>query len=179
MTFEEWLSSVPAELAGDPLWQMKVYRLAVFAGDLAWLDASRLTRDERTVALADQLYRAVGSIGANIAEGYSRRLGKDQARFYEYALGSAREARTWYYLGRQVLSMEVTLHRLQLLTNIIRLLLTIIPSERGFKIAEGDVPYLVSTLQSPDSVDALRTTQYALRTTQYAIRNIQRGDHYE
>ncbi len=141
MTFEEWLRSVPPELTGDPLWQMKVYRLAIFAGDLAWPDVSKLLRDKRTVSLADQLYRAIGSISANIAEGYSRRSRKDQARFYEYALGSAREARGWYYQGRFVLSEAVALHRRKLLTQVIRLLLTIIPGERGYRIAEARVPY--------------------------------------
>lgn len=99
MTYEEWLTSVPAEFTQDPLWRMEVYRLAVFAGDLAWRDVSRLAKDRRTVSLANQLFRAVGSTGANIAEGYSRRSGKDQARMYEYALGSAREARGWYRQG--------------------------------------------------------------------------------
>jgi four helix bundle protein len=107
VTFEERLQSVPTELSGDPLWRMKVYKLAVFAGDLAWQDVSKLIQDKRTVGLADQLYRAVGSVSANIAEGYSRRSRKDQARFYEYALGSAREARGWYYQGRFVLSEGV------------------------------------------------------------------------
>ena len=73
-------------------------------------------KDERTRSLANQLYRAIGSISANIAEGYSRRSRKDRARFYEYALGSAREARTWYYQGRNILSAKVVSHRLQLLT---------------------------------------------------------------
>jgi four helix bundle protein len=141
MTFEEWLRSVPPELTGDPLWQMKVYRLALFGGDLAWVDVSRLVEDKRTTALADQLYRAVGSISTNIAEGYSRQSGKDQARFYEYALGSAREARTWYYLGRAVLPEVVISHRLPLLTHIIRMLLTIIPGERGYRIAEAEPTY--------------------------------------
>jgi len=86
MTYEQWLRSVPSELTGDPLWQMKVYRLALFAGDLGWTDVSRQMRDRRTQGLADQLCRALGSIGANLAEGYSRRFRKDRARFYEYAL---------------------------------------------------------------------------------------------
>jgi len=134
MNYEEWLAAVPAELTNDPLWRMKVYRLALFAGDLAWHDVSRLIQDRRTISLADQLYRAVGSIGANVAEGYSRQSGKDQARFYEYALGSTREARTWYYQARHVLPEAVASHRLRLLTEIICLLLTIIPGERGYKI---------------------------------------------
>ncbi len=144
MTYEEWLVSVPSELVDDPLWRMEVHRLAVFAGDLAWHDVSKLSRDRRTLSLADQLYRAVGSISANIAEGYSRRSGKDQARFYEYALGSAREARGWYYQGRHLLSEPVAMHRIRLLTRIIRLLLTIIPAERGYKLREEPAPYHIA-----------------------------------
>ena len=124
---------------------MEVYRLAVLVGDLAWHDVSKLVQDMRTVGLGDQLYRAVGSIGANIAEGYSRRSGKDQARFYEYALGSAREARGWYYQGRYVLPEAVALHRIQSLTRIIRLLLTIIPAERGYKLVEEQASYCPNT----------------------------------
>ena len=116
MTYDEWLASVPSEFTQDPLWRMKVYRLAVFAGDLAWRDVSKLAQDKRTIGLSDQLYRSVGSVSANIAEGYSRRSGKDQARFYEYALGSAREARGWYYQGRHILSEGVVTHRIKLLT---------------------------------------------------------------
>jgi four helix bundle protein len=130
---------------------MEVYRLAVFTADLAWCDVSKLAKDRRMVGLADQLYRAVGSIGANIAEGYSRRSGRDQARFYEYALGSAREARGWYRQGRHVLSGAVATHRTQLLTQIIRLLLTIIPAERGYKLREEQAPYDVDTIALLDN----------------------------
>jgi len=143
MTYEEWLATVPAELTGDPLWKMKVYRLAVFVGDLSWRDVSKLLRDHRTKGLADQLYRAVGSVGANLAEGYSRRSGKDRARFYEYALGSAREARGWYYQGRHILTETVCTHRAQLLTEIIRLLLTITPVTRTHNLAEEPATYEV------------------------------------
>lgn len=141
MTYEEWLAGIPRELSDDPLWQMKVYRFAVFAGDLAWSDTSRLASDKKMLGVADQLYRAVGSIAANIAEGYSHRSGRNQAHFYEYALGSAREAHGWYYQGRHLLGEAVTAHRLQLLTETIRQLLAIIPAQRGSKIKEESVPY--------------------------------------
>ena len=141
MTFKEWLETVPRELSEDPLWRMEVYRLSVFAADLAWPDVTKLIGDKRTMSLADQLYRAVGSVSANIVEGYGRQSGKDQARYYEYALGSAREARNWYYHGRHILTDLVAQHRLQLLTQIIRLLLTIIPSERGYKLHEEAADY--------------------------------------
>jgi four helix bundle protein len=151
MTYDEWLASVPPEFTQDPLWRMQVYRLAVFASDLAWQDVSRLIKDRRTVSVADQLYRAVGSIGANIAEGYSRRSGKDQARFYEYALGSAREARGWYRQGRNVLSETVAAHRISLLTQIARLLLTIIPAERGYGLREEQTSYDAAIIELLDN----------------------------
>jgi len=55
---------------------MKVYRLALFASDLAWHDVCKLAQDKRTTGLSDQLYRALGSIGANIAEGIVVALAK-------------------------------------------------------------------------------------------------------
>jgi four helix bundle protein len=152
MTYNEWLASVPPELTNDPLWRMEVYRLAVFASDLAWHDVSKLVEDKRTVSLSDQLYRAIGSVSANIAEGYSRQSGKDQARFYEYALGSAREARGWYYQGRHILSEAVAMHRIKLLTRIIRLLLTIIPAERGYKLKEEQASYDMGPIDLPDNI---------------------------
>ena len=107
MNYDEWLKSVPGEITGDSLWKVEVYRLALFAADLGWHDVSKLMKDKRTLGLSDQLYRAIGSIGANVAEGYSRGTGKDRARFYEYGLGSARESRGWYYDGRHVLGEKV------------------------------------------------------------------------
>ena len=110
---------------------MEAYRLGLFLSDLAWNDVTKLMKDRRTIGLADQLYGAGGSISANLAEGFSRSGGKDRARFYEYALGSAREMRDWYYKGRHVLSDEVTDHRLDLATQVIRLTLTMVPEQRS------------------------------------------------
>jgi four helix bundle protein len=151
-SFSEWLATVPETITGDPLWKMKVYRLALFLGDLAWRDVTKLVSDRRTVSLADQLFRAIGSIGANIAEGYSRQSGRDRARFYEYALGSTRESRHWYYQGRHVLSDKVAEHRINLLAEIARLLLSIIPQERVRNLAEEPTSYeidLVALLDDP------------------------------
>jgi len=109
---------------------MEAYRLGLFAADICWYDVTRLMQDKRTLDLSDQLYRAVGSISANIAEGYSKSTGKDRARFYEYALGSARESRDWYYKARHILDEEATHHRLNFMTQIIRLLTTMVPQQR-------------------------------------------------
>jgi len=131
MTLEEWEQSVPGALTRDVLWRVTAYRLATFLSDLAWRDATKLMKDRRTIGLSDQLYRATGSIGANISEGYSRSTGKDRARLYEYALGSARESRDWYFKGRFILGEKVVEHRLTLLEEIIKLLITMVPDQRA------------------------------------------------
>ncbi len=141
MDFESWQRAVPEAITHDALWKMKVYRLALFASDIGWSDVTKLTGDRRTLAVADQLFRALGSEGANIAEGYSRGSGKDRVRFYEYALGSARESRDWYFMARHVLGDKVTSHRLSLQSEIIRLLLTMIPEQRTISFREDEPEY--------------------------------------
>ena len=136
MNYQEWEQTVPQVITGDVLWKVKAYRLALFASHPGWNDVTKLLQDRRTVELSDQLYRAIGSISANIAEGYSRSSNRDCARFYEYALGSARESRDWYYKGRHILGETVTAHRLDLMTEIIRLLLVMVPDQRGQVLSE-------------------------------------------
>lgn len=102
-----------------------------------------------------QLYRALGSVSANLAEGYSRGPGKDLARFYEYSLGSARESRDWYYKGRHIMGEGVTQHRLQLLTGVIRLLLTMIPQQRGRVLREKSAFYQAVPHGAKESLDDL------------------------
>jgi four helix bundle protein len=117
--------------------------MALYLSDLCWQDTSLLLKDKRTFLLADQLYRAVGSVSANLAEGYSRSTGKDRALFYQYALGSAHESRDWYYKARFILGDEIFQHRVQAITEILRLLLTMIPQQRGYVIREDSDPYEV------------------------------------
>jgi four helix bundle protein len=141
MEYEEWAKTVPEAIKADSLWKMTAYRLALFLGDLGWYDVTKLVRDRRTIGLSEQLYQALGSISANIAEGYSRGTGRDRARFYEYSLGSSRESRDWYFKGRHILGETVVQHRLQLLAEIIRLLLTMVPQQRRQLIREESIPY--------------------------------------
>jgi four helix bundle protein len=143
VNYKEWETAVPEAIAADALWRVQAYRLALFACDIGWEDVGRLAQDRRTRALSDQLYRSAGSISANIAEGNSRGTGKDRARFYEYALGSARESRDWYYKARHVLNQDVVEHRLSLQTQIIRLLLTMVPDQRKRTIREDNTLYEV------------------------------------
>ncbi len=124
---------------------MDAYRLALFAADLGWYDATKLMQDKRTLDLSNQLYRALGSISANLAEGYSRGTGRDRARFYEYALGSARESRDWYYKSRHILEHEVTDHRIHLLTRLVQLTLVMVPQQRGRTLGESGPVYRLNT----------------------------------
>ena len=154
MNYEDWEKEVPEEIRADSLWKMKAYRLSLFMGDFGWLDVTKLMQDRRTVALSDQLYRSLGSISANLAEGYSHGTGKNRARYYEYSLGSTRESRDWYYKGRHILGESVTQHRLKFLAQIIRLLLTMIPHQRQHLLREESKLY--QTDQSDcDSIDHL------------------------
>lgn len=133
MTYEEWETSVPGQMTSDPLWSVKAYGLSLFLSDLAWEDAAKLLKHPLTRETADQLYRATGRIGANISEGYSRGTVASRVLFFEYALGSTRESRDWYYRARRVLNERVYNHRLDLATEIAKLLLGIITKERRSK----------------------------------------------
>lgn len=141
MNYKEWEKLVPETITADSLWKMAAYRLALFLADIGWQDVTKFIQDRRTLGLSDQLYRSLGSISANLAEGYSRGTGKDRARFYEYALGSARESRDWYFKGRHILGEVVTEHRLQLLVEIIRLLLTMTSQQKGHLLREENELY--------------------------------------
>lgn len=151
MRYDEWPAAVPEEIKGDPLWRLEVYQLGLFIGDIAWQDASALVKKPLTRDLADQLYRAVCSISANIAEGYSRSTGKDRARFLEYALGSAREARDWYHKSRHTLRHEVVQHRIGILTQIIKILNVLTPVQRRKGIREQPTSY--NTAPQPSILD--------------------------
>ena len=129
MNFAEWEKNIPNVIKEDSLWTVEAYRLSLFLADICWHDAKKLSKDSCTRSLSDQLYRSVGSMSANIEEGYSKHSSKDRARFYEYALSSARES--------------VANHRMELATQVIRLLIKMVPDQRGYKIKEDDPEYIV------------------------------------
>ncbi len=144
MNYRDWERTVSETVRADSLWKMTAYRLATLLGDLAWHDSTKLAQDHRTLRLSDQLYGAVGSIGANLAEGYSMGTGRNRARYYEYALGSARESRDWYNKGRHVLGDAIVGHRMGLLAEIIKLLLTMVPQQRQSVIREETIDYEIA-----------------------------------
>ena len=113
---------------------MRAYQLAKELVEGAWNDSDKLRREPVAEKVAGQLYAAVGSITANLAEGYSRSSGRDRSRIFEYALGSVRERMMWYHTAKPLLGTEVVRERLNTLEQIRRLLLAIIPRERGRSI---------------------------------------------
>jgi four helix bundle protein len=130
LSFDDWLQDPRNPLAGDPVWRLTAFKRALYCADLAWPDVTRLARTPVTAGVAGQLYRALGSIGANLSEGYGRSSGRDRARLYEFSLGSARESVVWYRLARPVSGDAVAAHRQESLQHVIRLLLATIPEER-------------------------------------------------
>ena len=155
MNYQSWEQNVPNEFKNDPVWSVRAYRLGLLVADIGWEDVTRLMQDRRTLSLSDQLYRALGSISANVAEGYSHGTGKNRVRYYEYALGSARESRDWYFKGRHILGVEIAQHRFGLLTQISRLLLTMIPQQRGQAFRESSITYDINPEVNRETLKSL------------------------
>ena len=91
-----WEQAQPDAITKDPLWTLYCYREALFLIDLVRRDLGEIGKHDPLAASKGQLVRAVGSVAANIAEGYGRMTTADRTRFFSYSLGSAREAITWY-----------------------------------------------------------------------------------
>jgi four helix bundle protein len=136
-TYETWATDPGNASSRDLVWRLPAYHLAAYALHVAWSDVDRLRKVAVTAPIAGQLYRALGSIGANIAEGYSRSSGRDRVRLYEYALGSARESVVWYHAARPVIGASVVARREETLPRILRMLLMVIPRERGRSAAKS------------------------------------------
>jgi len=130
MTYDEWEASVPEVIRMDRIWRVQVFRLASFLAACAEADTRLLVDKPRALPIAVQLCRAAASVPANIAEGYPRQSAKDRVRYYEYALGSTEEAKTWYLSFRESIASNTLNERLALLRSITRLLLTMIRSAR-------------------------------------------------
>jgi four helix bundle protein len=128
LEFADWERATEAGIAGDPLWSVQAYRIAQYIVECHTFDRRSNSRLAAAPAF-DQLTRSLGSIGANIAEGYSRGSAADRARFYDYALGSTREAISWYNTLQIELGPIVD-ERRALLVQIRRLLLTTLRNSR-------------------------------------------------
>ncbi|MBM3908025.1 MAG: four helix bundle protein [Gemmatimonadetes bacterium] len=124
---DAWASGVGPDETADPIWQLLSYRVARCLVDQVQSDGVLLAAhvDPKTIG---QLARAVASIGANIAEGYSRRSAADRSRFYGYALGSTREATLWYRSVAWCLDSQALTQRMAFLAQERRLLVGMLKS---------------------------------------------------
>lgn len=141
LNYQEWIKTIPEEITQDPLWGLEVYQLGFFIADISWDETEALFKNPSTRSAADQIRRSLDGISANIAEGYSRSTGKDRARYFEYALGEAREARDRIYKVRRAMKSEVVLHRMKVLTQIIKILNSLVPTQRKHGIREEQALY--------------------------------------
>lgn len=77
-----------------------IARLVQFS--IAVMQFAKDTRADRNMwALADQLVRSAGSIGANVVEAKGSSSKKDYARFFTIALKSANETKYWLLVARE------------------------------------------------------------------------------
>lgn len=106
----------------DPLDDVIFYRKALELYDLCWHDTEFMMKDIRGREITKQLINSVGSISANIEEGYGRGFGKEYPQFLRIARGSARESKGWYKKSKFLLEGKVIEERTSLLDEIIAML---------------------------------------------------------
>ncbi|MEO8149363.1 MAG: four helix bundle protein [Bacteroidia bacterium] len=90
----------------DNLDKVKFYQMSLELWDEFWNDSESMMNYIRGREIVKQLTRSVGSISANIEEGYGRGK-KKYPHFLKIARGSARETRGWYIKSKFLLKKEV------------------------------------------------------------------------
>ncbi len=106
----------------DGLDKLRFYQMSLELWNDCWNDSEILMKDIRGIEIARQLTRSVGSISANIEEGYGRGFGKEYPQFLRIARGSARESKGWYIKSNRLLSQEIIDKRVKTLTAIVAML---------------------------------------------------------
>jgi four helix bundle protein len=74
-----------------PLKELEIYQLARQLSKIAWSIYERLEWQDKKI-MGDQFIESVDSVGANIAEGYTRYHYLDKVKFYYYSRGSLAES---------------------------------------------------------------------------------------
>jgi four helix bundle protein len=91
----------------DRIDKNEIHQLAIELFDRFWDDSETIGRDYRGREIVRQLVRSIGSISANVEEGYGRGFGKEYVRFLRIARGSARESKGWYIKAKRLISLEL------------------------------------------------------------------------
>ena len=101
-----------------------VWQKAIELFKLLFEDIKKFPRDRSSFIITDQILRAVGSISANIAEGFGRKGQKEFAQFLGFSKGSANESEDWYEKIRilKYMSSAVVDERIGLINEIKKML---------------------------------------------------------
>ena len=127
----EWEARQHEGITRDSLWRLNCYRETLFLLEKVREDLKELGRPGSHGHAKEQLLTSVGSIAANIAEGYGRPTTADRSRFLSYALGSAREAIAWYQTLRPSTEHAGIDDRIARLARIRRMLLGLLTRLRS------------------------------------------------
>jgi four helix bundle protein len=125
-----WEREQPEAITKDPLWTLDCYREALFLVDKARDDVEWCAHAASLSAARGQLLTSVGSVAANIGEGYGRMTATDRAKYLSYALGSAREAIAWYRVLKRPNHDEETSDRIERLSRVRRMLIGLLKRPR-------------------------------------------------
>jgi four helix bundle protein len=106
----------------DGLDNLFFYQKAQKLWDNCWDDSEILIKDVRGTEIAKQMTRSVGSISANIEEGYGRGFGKEYPQYLKISRGSARESKGWYKRSNKLLKQNIIDDRTSELDAIIAML---------------------------------------------------------
>src|SRR3972149_12277464 len=107
---------------------LKVWKDAHDLYLLALKDVENFPNSKGAYSLADQLLRSIGSISANISEGFNRRSTKHYISYLDNSIGTTNEAENWYYKveGAQWLKKDVVKERVEILSEIRQMLFGLI-----------------------------------------------------
>ena len=107
---------------------LKVWKDAHDLYLLALKDVENFPNSKGAYNLIDQLLRSIGSISANIAEGFNRRSTKHYISYLDNSVGSTNEAENWYYKveGMNWQTKDMVEERLKKLEEIRRMLFGLI-----------------------------------------------------
>ena len=103
---------------------LKVWRMAHQLFLDALKDVEKFPRSRASAIVADQLIRSLGSVGANIAEGFNSRTTKQYVSYLDIAKNSSSEAENWYYKIRDAkwLDKDIANHRIRTCIEIHKML---------------------------------------------------------
>lgn len=103
----------------DKLDELRIYQSAMNLWEECWDDTEILMRDVRGKEITRQLIRSVGSVSANIEEGFGRSFGKEYIHFLRISRGSARESKGWYLRSKKLLPETTVTQRTEALSKLV------------------------------------------------------------